>query len=111
MMASSSRRNDRLAVCFRQAGSCDRAVESLARQPGLDHTAKLEQRLDSDAGIEADRLEKKHAVLGIDVAARAWREGTASQPRERRIEPADAHVHRGGHVGEPGPAWIVGMNG
>src|SRR5438105_14107134 len=86
MMASSSSGSDRLAEIFRKTGSRDRAVEMLSRQPGLDPAAKLEQRLDIDAGLEAERLEQEHAVLGIDVAARPRREGTASQPRERRIE-------------------------
>src|SRR5919109_4268925 len=71
--------------------------------------ARGEELLEIDACRDAHRLEHEHDVLGDDVAARTWGEGTAAEAAERAVEVAHALLVRGERVGKAEAARVVEM--
>src|SRR5437016_10028167 len=64
---------------FGQAGERGMPVDGLFGNCLDEKAARLQQRIEIDAGRNAHALEHEHQVLGDDVAAGARREGTAAE--------------------------------
>src|SRR5437667_3895460 len=80
---------------FRQAGLRHLSVERFAGQRLLHDLARLDQPVEIDAGVKAERLGQEHRVLSYNVAGRARRERAAAEAAERSIEMAHADFDGG----------------
>src|SRR6266540_5287913 len=85
--------------------------EDVAAQRTSEHTldvaARLEQRLDVDARLDAHLVQHRDQVLRRDVAGGAGRDGAAAELAEARLEALDPGVQRGQHVSQPLTARVV----
>src|SRR5256885_14557678 len=75
---------------FGQAGERGMPVDGLFGNCLDEKAARLQQRIEIDAGRNAHALEHEHQVLGDDVAAGARRERTAAEAAQRAVEVAHA---------------------
>src|SRR5262245_18456356 len=94
VMGRCSRRWSRHEM-FRHARGGELSVEGLAGQKVFELAARLQQRVEANAGVEAHRLQHEHQIFGGDVAARAGRVRATAETAERSIERTNAGVERG----------------